>query len=480
MGLGSYPPRRALAPVSAGSAFDHEMPEVDLSLVGRVVDGAGPPYRGEIRIAEGRIVEVREGEPAGPATRRIDLGAAYLLPGAIDCHVHSGSTTAEGIRALTAAAAAGGVTTVVDMPYDVAAPVVSPEVMARKRDRVRDEAIVDVALLGTVRPGTGAVDVGPLVDAGAVGFKLSLFGTDPHRFPRIPDDQFLEVLAAIRENGSVACVHAENEEIIKPLLARARDSGDPPPIAHCRSRPPVSETQAVLTALEYARDTDAPLHLCHLSLARSVDLARSYAAEGLEVSTETCPHYLCFSEDDMARQGGRLKINPPVRQAAEVDRLWERLLAGAFDVVASDHAPWPLSDKTRPAIFDNHSGAPGTETLVTVLASGLLARGGDLGMLSQVVAAAPARIFGLSHAKGSLRPGMDGDVMAFDPESPFTLDEAGLHSNAGWSPYHAMAFSGRVVLTVSRGEVVWDGSQLRGSPGRGRVVERSREGSRRG
>ncbi|MGA2803240.1 MAG: amidohydrolase family protein [Acidimicrobiales bacterium] len=451
------------------------MPAVELSIAGRVVKGPGEPVRGEIRVAGGRIVEVREGEPAsGSAARLIDVGAACLFPGAIDCHVHSGSTTAEGIRALTAAAAAGGVTTVIDMPYDVAAPVVSPEILAAKRDRVMAEAIVDVALLGTVRPGTGGTDVGPLVEAGAVGFKLSLFGTDPHRFPRIPDDQFLEVLAAIREHGSVACVHAENEEIIKPLLARAREAGDSSPLDHCRSRPPVSETQAVLTALEYANETQAPLHLCHLSLGRSVDLTRSYAAEGLQVTIETCPHYLCFSEDDMERQGARLKINPPLRPPAEVAKLWERLSAGRIDVVASDHAPWPLSDKTRPAIFDNHSGAPGTETLVTVLAAGLLARGGDLSTLSQLVAAAPARIFGISHAKGSLAPGMDADVMAFDPASPFTLDERALHSNAGWSPYHGMAFPGRVVLTVSRGEVVWDGSRLLGSPGRGRVLQRPR------
>src|SRR5208283_1897795 len=120
----------------------------------------------------------------------------------------------------------------------------------------------DVALLGTVRPGTGGTDVGPLVEAGAVGFKLSLFGTDPHRFPRIPDDQLLEVLASIGEQGSVACVHAENEEIIKPLVSRAIEGGESYPLAHCRSRPPVSETQAVLTALEYARDTSSTLHLC--------------------------------------------------------------------------------------------------------------------------------------------------------------------------------------------------------------------------
>jgi allantoinase len=456
------------------------MPAVDLSIVGRIVNGPGEPERGEVLVASGRIVEVRDGEPAGPVAQRIDLGDAYVLPGAIDCHVHSGSHAGEGIRALTASAAAGGVTTVIDMPYDVSAPVVSPQVLAAKCDKVSAEAIIDVALLGTVRPGTGGADVGPLVAAGAVGFKLSLFGTDPHRFPRIPDDQFLEVLSAIREHGSVACVHAENEEIIKPLLARAIESGASSPLAHCWSRPPVSETQAVLTALEFARDTDSTLHLCHLSLARSVDLARSYAKEGLRVSTETCPHYLFFSEDDMEREGGRLKINPPLRAASERGRLWERLLGGNIDVVSSDHAPWPLAQKTSPAIFDNHSGAPGTETLVGVLAAGLLERGENLALLAELVAAAPARIFGLAETKGALAPGLDADLMVFDPRRPFVLDEADMHSNAGWSPYHQRAFPGRVVLTVSRGEVVWDGAHLVGSPGRGRVVERLRRASRHG
>jgi len=284
----------------------------------------------------------------------------------------------------------------------------------------------------------------------------------------------LEVLEAIGEQGSVACVHAENEEIIKPLLERARASGGASPIDHCRSRPPVSETQAVLTALEYARAARAPLHLCHLSLPRSVELARRYGAEGLQVSTETCPHYLCFSEEDMAREGGRLKINPPLRKPAEVAGLWERLLAGEIDAVASDHAPWPLSDKTRPAIFDNHSGAPGTETLVPVLAGGLLSRGEPLAALARLVAEGPARIFGLDYAKGSLEVGKDGDVLAFHL-SPCRLDEADLHSNALWSPYHGMELPGRVVLTVSRGEVVWDGSRLLAPAGRGRVVGRERD-----
>lgn len=448
------------------------MEPVDLALAGRLVTGTGEPTRGELLVSGGRIVEVSRSTPSStPAARRVDVGEAYLLPGAIDCHAHSGSHPGEGLQALTRSAVAGGVTTVVDMPYDAAGPVVSEEVMTRKRSVVEGEALTDVALLGTVRPGTGGDDVRPLVAAGAVGFKLSLFCTDARRFPRIPDGQFLEVLEAIREAGSIACVHAENEEIIKPLIESFRAAGDGSPLAHCRSRPPVSETQAVLTALEYAHETGASLHLCHLSLPRSVDLAARYKEDGARVSTETCPHYLCFSEEDMERQGGRLKINPPLRTRDAEEGLWERVAAGAVDVVASDHAPWPIEQKTEPFIFDNHSGAPGVETLLTAVASGLLDRGGSPNDVARLLSARPAALFGLA-AKGSLEVGKDADVVAFDPSRPVTIDERKLHSNAGWSPYHEMTFSGRVVLTVSRGEVVYDGESVLAEPGRGRVVTR--------
>lgn len=443
-----------------------------LSLVGRLALPGKPPARGEIFVLGERIASIEEGEPPPrPGVDRIDVGESLLLPGAIDCHAHSGSHPGEGLLAITRSAAAGGVTTVVDMPYDALGPVNSAEAFADKERRLAEEAVVDVALLATIRPGSGAGDVADLVDAGAVGFKLSLFCTDAVRFPRIPDTQFMEILEAIDAADSIACVHAENEEIIKPLIETARREGRTAPIDHCRSRPPVSETQAVLTALEYARVAGGRLHLCHLSLPRSVDLARSYAAEGVAVSTETCPHYLVFSEEDMARLGGRLKINPPVRTPADVDGLWRRLRSGAVDVVASDHAPWPIEHKSKEVIFDNHSGAPGIETLVPLVAGELLATwGGSVADVVRLTAEAPARLFGLDDRKGALRAGMDADVIAFDASTTSELDETSLHSNAGWSPYAGRRMLGRVTLTVSRGTVVWDGADLKADPGRGRLL----------
>jgi allantoinase len=440
----------------------------DLAVAGRVVSSGRPPRRAEVRVSGGRVSAVVAPGAAGLAARRLDAGEAYVLPGVVDAHVHCLSSPGEGIEAATRAAAAGGVTTIVEMPYDAGRPVRSVRRLQEKASQVAAEALVDVALLATVCPEGGAADVAGLVEAGACGFKLSLFDTDRQRFPRIPDAELLDVLAAIASAGSLACLHAENDEVVKPLIDRARRQGRGQPIEHCRSRPPVSETEAVLKAAEFAFATGAAIHLCHLSLARSVDITAWYRGQGLDVTCETCPHYLCFSEEDMARAGAKLKINPPLRPAGEREGLWRALAAGRIDMIASDHAPWPLADKTRPDVFDNHSGVPGVETLAPVMLSEGLARGLPIELLAAVLATGPARRFGLS-GKGDIAPGYDADLLVFDPVLPGRVDEALLHSRAGWSPYHGRRLAGRVTTVFSRGELIWDG-KLHGRPGRGQLL----------
>lgn len=446
--------------------------ECDLALTGRVVAGSRPAVQGEVRIRDGVIVSVAAGRGSdAPAGERIDAGDAYLLPGVIDCHVHCLSHAGEGIGAATRSAAAGGVTAIVDMPFDVAGPVWTVERLRAKRELVGREAQVDVALYGTLRPDGAGATASELAAAGAACFKLSTFDTDPDRFPRTPPERFLEVLADAAAAGRRVCVHAENDELIRARLARLRATGDGRAELHALSRPPVSETAAVAEVLELASAAGASVHLCHLSLPRSVDLARWYGERGLDVSVETCPHYLVLTEDDLRRDGGRCKINPPLRRPADVDGLWDRLRSGLVDAIASDHAPWPLALKTRSDIFENHSGAPGLETLVPLVADAALhARGMTVEALARMLSRRPAELFGLDHRKGDLRPGLDGDLTVVDPEARWTIDESLLHSNAGWSPYHGRRGRGKVVLTVSRGEVVWDGEQVLGRPGRGLFV----------
>jgi len=444
----------------------------DLAVSGSVVSGGAGPRAATVLVEHGRVLAVVD--PGAPflARRHLDVGEALVLPGAVDAHVHCLSNPDEGVERATLAALCGGVTSLVEMPYDAGRPVWSRERLDAKLDLVAAQAWVDVALLGTVRPVDGAGDVAELVDGGCAGFKLSLFDTDAARFPRIPDDQLLDVLAAIAEAGSLACFHAENDEIIKPAIERARRAGQVDPVDHCRSRPPVSETEAVLKALELSAAVGAAAHLCHLSVARSVELAEWYRSTGLDVTVETCPHYLCFTEEDMVRVGSTLKINPPLRSRRDQVALWDALRDARVDIVASDHAPWPLEEKTRPNVFDNHSGVPGVETLVPVVLSEGLARGIAVEALVAALSTRPARRFGLS-AKGDLAPGYDADLVVFDQNAEAIVDGARLHSAAGWSPYAGRELHGRITHVVSRGELVFDG-EVHGHAGRGEVLHRQR------
>lgn len=450
-------------------------PQVTLIVAGRIPLADGGWGRGEVWIDGETISAVFEDEnpPASLDVPRLDVGDAFVLPGAVDAHVHCLSHAGEGVRGATAAAAAGGVTTIVEMPFDAAGPINSAERLARKQDLVSDEAIVDVALLGTLAPGGGWREADTLASGGVVGFKVSLFDTDVHRFPRISDDELLDVMSAVADTGRTLCTHAENNEVVKALLRKeaAAPAGDPH--AHSRSRPPVSETLGVLTALEVAADRAAALHLCHMSLPRSVSLVRWYQEQGVDVSLETCPHYLTYTQSDLALQHGRLKINPPLRSAQDRAGMWELVLGGQVEVISSDHAPWPLEHKTHERILENHSGVPGVETLVAVTLGGALSRDPDLTTFRRVVDAmtiAPARRFGLDHVKGSLEPGKDADVMVFEPSAD-ALDEGRLHSNAGWSPYHGLRPGGRVTHTIARGRRVWDAAAgLSAVAGRGQVV----------
>lgn len=454
------------------------MEPVDLVVRGRLREPGSGWARGAVCVRDGRIAEVVFGPAAESvsATRVLDVGESFVLPGAVDAHVHSYSHPGEGIEASTRAAAAGGVTTIIEMPFDAHGPVNSRDRLLAKQDLVDAGAVIDVALLGTLAPEGGWRAVDELVDGGVVGFKVSLFLTDAFRFPRINDRELIDVMTATGQAGRTVCVHAENNEIVKAMITEQQDAsraGDAQ--AHTRSRPPIAETLGALTALEVAANTGAALHLCHLSLPRGIDFVDWYRQQGANVSVETCPHYLTFSEEDLDVQRGRLKINPPLRRTADRDGLWRQLHAGKIDVISSDHAPWSPELKDRPAILDNHSGVPGVETLVAGTLGRALSYDDDLATFGRAVDAltlAPAARYGLAQRKGSLEPGKDADIMVFSVDPDFTIDETALHSNAGWSPYNGRRPGGRVTHTISRGKTVWTASDdLQVSPGTGTIVE---------
>jgi len=425
---------------------------VSEKISGRILTASGAFSRAGLTIRDGCIQSVGQPEPEG-----LDFGEALLLPGAVDVHVHTRSYAGEGIERCTRAAAAGGVTTIVDMPYDAVGPIDTLEAFETKVADVEREAHVDVALWATVPPRGPIDQVQDLVLAGAAAFKLSTFETHPVRFPRIPDGQLLGAFAAISAAGGLAGVHAENDEIVRAGIESERAAGVGDPLAHSRSRPPVAEHEAIARCLELARATGVRLHVCHVSTPRGVQLVRAARHEGVDVSAETCPHYLLLDESELLRLGGEAKINPPLRARP--------LPVDGLDLISSDHVGWPPERKHGDDILALASGAPGVELIVALVHDALGAA-----ELVRLVSEAPARRFGLWPRKGNLMPGADADLLVLDPELEWAIDPSALVTAAGWSPYAGRRLRGRVVASFSRGVQVWDGRQVLGSPGQGRFV----------
>lgn len=433
--------------------------------------------RGQLNIAGEKISGIHavdQQDRISQNVRTVDVGDAFVLPGAVDAHVHSLSHQNEGISAATAAAAAGGVSTIVEMPFDYSGPINNLDRLWAKQNLVNNEAYVDVALLGTLDPQSRGKEAERLTDGGVVGFKASLFDTDSFRFPRTSDFQLLEVLAATRDVGRTLCVHVENNEVINGRLQEERAQGSIDPQSHTRSRPPVSESLGVLTAMEIAADTQSRLHLCHLSLPRSVDLVSWYRGQGADITLETCPHYLTFVQDDLDEQGGHLKINPPLRTSEDRDGLWARLANGDIPVISSDHAPWPAKLKEHDVMLDNKSGAPGVQNVVSLSLGGALRRDTTMRLFDQVVQAltyAPAERYGLDGRKGSLEPGKDADVMVFERLDDAAIELEHQYSNAGWTPYNGVRPGGRITHTFVRGALAYTASDgLAVQPGHGELI----------
>jgi allantoinase len=351
------------------------------------------------------------------------------------------------------------VTTVVDMPYDDAeGPVDSLRAFEAKVAGVEREAVIDVALWATVPPRGPIDEVAALVNAGAAAFKLSTFETHPRRFPRIPDGQLLAAFGKIARAGGLAGVHAENDEIVRAGIAAQQAAGHAgDPLAHARSRPPVAEHEAIARCLELARATGVRLHICHVSTPRGVALVAQAWRDGVDVSAESCPHYLLLDETELAHRGGEAKINPPLRA--------ERLPPDGLDLISSDHVGWPAERKHGPDIFGLAAGAPGVELIVPLVNDALGAAA-----LARLVSEAPARRFGLWPRKGTLTPGADADVLVLDPHAEWEIDPATLVTAAGWSPYAGRRVRGRVLAAFSRGVQVWDGREVLADAGHGRFV----------
>ncbi len=444
------------------------MPRYDLIVRdGTLVTDAGVATS-DVGVVDGRIA-VMEPELAGDAAVSIDARGLHLFPGVIDAHVHlnePGRTGWEGWATGSAALAAGGATTCFDMPLNAHPPTVDVASFDAKRAAAETSSVVDFGLWGGLVPGN-TEELADLAARGVVGFKafMSRSGTDD--FPAADDLTLLDGMAEAARLGLPVAVHAENDAITAGLAARAVTAGQITARDYLASRPAIAEVEAIDRAVLFAEETGCALHIVHVSTGRGVARVVAARARGLDVTCETCPHYLILTEDDLEAIGARAKCAPPLRPAAEGAALWRALMAEEITFVASDHSPAPAELKTGDDVFRIWGGIAGCQsTLPLLLTEGHHTRGMSLPAIAAVLSGAVARRFRLP-AKGRLAVGADADLTLVNLGAAWTLTVDDLRDRHRLSPFVGRSFQGRVVRTLLRGTTTFlDGEVIPGSVGR--------------
>jgi len=406
-----------------------------------------------VAITGGRIIAVGDDAIMPPAAETLDARGLHVLPGAIDDHVHfrdPGYPHKEDFASGTAAAAFGGVTTVFDMPNTIP-PTGTPEILADKLKMTTGKAHVDFGLYALL--GEDTIEHVPELAKSAIGFKLYMGNT----FGKIASPStgaMLEAFEVVAPTGKRVSLHAETNSIMERRETRMRQAGRIDPLAHIASRPAVVAVEAVSRAAILAEWTGARIHILHISSAEELRPLREAKARGVDITGETCPHYLMLSADDYARFAGVIRVNPPVRETRNQAPLWAALADGTIDLIATDHAPHTPEEKTRNDIWTVDCGFPGVETQMPLMLTEVAAGRMSICDYVRKSAASPAKIWGLYPRKGAIQVGTEADIAVVDLGRRWTIDDAKLQSRSRITPWHGYAVTGLPLHTLVRGRFV--------------------------
>lgn len=447
---------------------------------GTVVTPAGAGVA-DILVRDGSIAAILDSGVAMTADEMIDVSGKIVMAGAVDGHTHFMQNDPEkaardhpeefeGFTTGGHGAAAGGITTTIEMPQSDP-PAVTGATVRRKQELAAADAIVDYALWGGIIPGTSDADLTDMLAAGVVGFKAYMCDSD-EEFPGIDDARLLSAFTFLRDSGVVVGLHAENHALLAAGLAEMQASGQAEPLAHAQSRPSIVEIEAVNRAIFFSQHTGMRIHIVHMSAPGSAVLVRQAKNDGVPVSCETCAHYLALDIDDLKRLGPFAKCAPAVRSSEEVEAMWEFVADGTIDCLATDHCAFTAESKEpgKTDIFLAPNGLPEIQTNVPVFIHEARRRGISWERIAEMTSLNPAVIWGLADRKGNIRVGADADLVVIDPGAEWTIHGEDLLQAQHWTQYEGRTLRGRIVRTLVRGTTVFDATAatpIRVKPGFG-------------
>ena len=454
--------------------------DFDLTITGGQVVTPAKVMPATIAMAEGRIAGIFDARERPASRDHMDARGLHILPGLIDTHVHIRAPARpdrEDFVSGTSAAAAGGITTLLEMPISEP-PVNSAAVLSNRMTQLEPHALIDFGLYGSISPDN-MEEIPRMAEAGAVALKTFMTLPPPGReeefvglcCPNVAD--LYDLMQAVAQTDLLHCFHCEHAGLLDLFLRKVQASGETKGIAHARSAPPIVEDLSVAGILVFAELFGNRVQIVHLSSHKAAQLVKEAKAKGVNVSVETCPQYLFLTMEELNRHGPFAKCNPALRTAEEVENLWPYLLDGTIDVIGTDHSPYIPEEKEvgQDDIFRATAGVPGLEAMLPLMLTAVNQGRLTLPALARLMSHRAAQLFRLK-GKGQIAPDHDADLTLVDMNRDWTFDRHRTLSKGGRNmhAYHGRALRGRVVTTMVRGQTVFADDRIVMEPGHGRCL----------
>ncbi len=432
-----------------------------------------------IHIRDGAIVGITPFRETQSNCDIYEASDLVVMPGLVDTHVHinePGRTQWEGFASATRAAAAGGVTTLIEMPLNSIPATTTVPAFQEKINATDGKLFVDTGFWGGVVPGN-AQELHGLWHAGCFGFKCFLVESGVPEFPCVTEPDLREALPVLAELKAPLLVHAELPQAIEAAMRQSQVSAADPRAykTWLDSRPRAAENLAIDLLLRLAAEFGASIHVVHLSSSDAIPALSTARANHINVSVETCPHYLAFTAEKIADGATQFKCAPPIRESENREKLWSGLSDGTIDMIATDHSPCPpeMKQQQTGSFLDAWGGIPSLQLSLSVVWTEACRRGYSLSQLAKWMCEAPARLAGLAHKKGSIAIGRDADLVIWNPDAKFQVEPAKLLHRHKLTPYAGRELSGIVETTFLRGQKIFERGELSGAPA-GRLLLRGK------